>query len=76
MKGNIMRKTMKIAAGVGLTAAAGIASAALPAEATAAFTGLSTNVSDIMTAVWPIVAAVVGGFALIKLFKKGASKAV
>ena len=54
----------------------GVAHAALPTEATAAFTGLSTNVNDILTAIWPIVAAVVGGFALIKLFKKGASRAV
>lgn len=54
----------------------GVAHAALPTEATAAFAGLSTNVTDIFTAIWPILAAVVGGFALIKLFKKGASRAV
>lgn len=54
----------------------GTAHAALPTEATAAFTTLSTSVSDILSAIWPIVAAVVGGFALIKLFKKGANRAV
>jgi len=52
----------------------GSAHAALPTEATAAFTTLSGNVTDILAAVWPIVAAVVGGFTLIKLFKKGAAK--
>lgn len=54
----------------------GVAHAALPTEATAAFTTLGGNVTDIMTAVWPILAAVVGGFALMKLFKKGANRAV
>ena len=53
----------------------GVAHAALPTEATAAFTGLSTNVTDIFTAIWPILATVTGGFVLIKLFKKGANKA-
>lgn len=47
------------------------AHAALPTEATAAFTAVSGNVTDIFAAVWPIVATVVGGFVLIKLFKKG-----
>ena len=59
---------------VGLTVVTTQAQAALPAEATAAFTALSGNVTDIFAAVWPIVAAVVGGFVLIGLFKKGASK--
>lgn len=51
---------------------AGAAQAALPTEATAAFTTVSTSVTDVFAAVWPIIAAVVGGFVLIKLFKKGA----
>ncbi|GAO35794.1 hypothetical protein SCT_1186 [Sulfuricella sp. T08] len=55
---------------------AGSASAALPAEATAAFTSLSGSVTDILAAIWPILAAVTVGFALIKLFKRGTSKAV
>jgi len=61
---------------VGLSTAlvAGSSMAALPTEAASAFTTLSGNVTDILAAVWPIVAAVVGGFTLIKLFKKGASK--
>jgi hypothetical protein len=52
------------------------AHAALPTEATAAFTTLQTNVTDIIAAVWPILASVTGGFALFKLFKRGANKAV
>jgi len=52
------------------------AHAALPTEATAAFSALTGNVSDITTAVWPILASVVGAFALMKLFKKGTSRAI
>jgi hypothetical protein len=50
------------------------AHAALPTEAATAFTTLTGNVTDILAAVWPIVIALVSGFTLIKLFKKGASK--
>jgi hypothetical protein len=52
------------------------AHAALPAAATTALTDLTGNVTDILAAIWPIVALSVGGFALIKLFKKGAARAV
>lgn len=55
---------------------AGLAQAALPTEATAAFTSLTGYVTDIFAAIWPIIGLTVGGFALIKLFKKGASRAV
>ncbi len=61
-------------AGVALAVLSTGAMAALPTEAAGAFTTLSGNVTDILAAIWPIVAAVVGGFTLIKLFKKGASK--
>lgn len=60
---------------VALTASTA-AMAALPAAATDAFEAVETNVTDILGAVWPIVALSVGGFILIKLFKKGANKAV
>lgn len=65
VKGGLVASTM------GLVASA---HAALPTEATSAFTALSGNVTDIFAAIWPIVAAVTGGFVLIALFKKGASK--
>jgi len=62
--------------GVVLASMSASAFAALPAEATAAFATLSGNVTDILAAIWPILALVTGGFALIKLFKKGTNKAV
>lgn len=60
--------------GVALATFVNSAMAALPAEATAAFTTLSGNVTDIFAAIWPIIATVVGGFVLIKLFKRGSNK--
>lgn len=58
-------------AGGALLAFVNNAMAALPTEATAAFTAVSGNVTDIFAAIWPIIATVTGGFVLIKLFKKG-----
>jgi len=52
------------------------AHAALPTEATAAFSTINGNVTDVLAAMWPIVALATGGFILVKLFKKGANKAV
>lgn len=75
------RQLEKQAAKLGLVGAAAVAYvenalAALPTEATNAFSTISGNVTDILAAVWPIVALATGGFILIKLFKKGANKAV
>jgi hypothetical protein len=67
-----MMQKRNLLAGLGLAAVSTVSMAALPTEATAAFTSLSSNVTDILAAVWPIIAAVTGGFVLIKLFKKGA----
>ncbi len=66
-----MQNLKKVVVASALVAAAGVANAALPTEATAAFTAVSGNVTDIFAAIWPIIAAVTGGFVLIKLFKKG-----
>lgn len=52
------------------------AQAALPTEAATAFTTLSGNVTDVLAAVWPIAALATGGFVLLRLFKKGANRAV
>lgn len=73
-----MNKLQTRAAAAGSLVLGSIASAhaALPAEATAAFNTISGNVTDVLAVVWPIVAMVTGGFILIKLFKKGANKAV
>jgi major coat protein len=62
--------------GGGLMIVGQSAHAALPTEATAAFTALSSNVTDILAAVWPIAALATGGFVLLRLFKKGANRAV
>jgi hypothetical protein len=48
--------------------------AALPTEASTAFTTLSGNVTDIIAEVWPILASAVGGFVLFKLFRRGMNK--
>lgn len=78
---SLRRQAEKQAAKLGLVGAAAAifvenAMAALPTEATNAFTAISGNVTDVLAAVWPIVALATGGFILIKLFKKGANKAV
>lgn len=77
MREIVKQQAAKQAARLGLVGAAALAFveqalAALPAEATAAFTTLSGNGTDILTALWPIVATLTGGFVLIKLFKRGA----
>ena len=53
----------KVLSGVGL-GGLGMSSAyaALPTEATAAFTAISGNVTDVLAAMWPIVALATGGF--------------
>jgi len=52
----------------------GIAEAALPAVVGTTITGISTDGLALIDLVWPVVGAIVGGFILIKLFKRGASK--
>lgn len=68
-------KKSKAALAVTLLATAGVASAALPADAQTAIDAVGTFVTDILSAVWPIATALTVGFVGIKLFKKGASKA-
>ena len=53
---------------------ASAAHAALPTEATTAFTTLKTDSESLIAAAWPVVAAVVVGFVLLSLFKRAASK--
>lgn len=50
------------------------AQAALPAAASTALADVSSAVTEILAAVWPIVGAVVTGFVLIKLFRRGTNK--
>lgn len=62
--------------GAAILGASVSAHAELPAAATTAFTSIGTAVTDVLAAVWPIVGLSVAGFGLIKLFKKGAGKAI
>lgn len=73
-----VRKAAKVATAVAAGSAVVVQSAhaALPTEAATAFTTLSGNVTDILAAVWPIAALATGGFVLLRLFKKGANRAV
>lgn len=69
-------KSRNTVVAVAILLAAAAAQAALPTEATAAFNDIKDNVTAVLAILWPIVATMTGGFVLIKLFKKGASKAV
>tara|TARA_B100000287_G_scaffold421719_1_gene462758 strand:+ start:376 stop:612 length:237 start_codon:yes stop_codon:yes gene_type:complete len=60
-----------VAVGTGVSAGA---NAELPAEATAAITTITGNVTDMNAAVWPVIASVVAAMILIKLFKRFSSK--
>ncbi len=78
---HIRAEAQRQAAKLGLVGAAAVAyienaMAALPTEATSAFTAITGNVTDVLAAMWPIVALSTGGFILVKLFKKSANKAV
>lgn len=68
-------KQSKALLAISLLTTAGVASAALPADAQSAIDAVSTFVTDILAAVWPIATALTVGFVGIKLFKKGANKA-
>lgn len=48
--------------------------AALPTDASTALSTVTTFGSDLLTALWPAIGAISGGFVLIKLFKRGINK--
>jgi len=60
----------------GLMSAVGIASAAMPAEVTTAFASISETATGTLALVWPIAVTLTVGFVGLRLFKKGAGKAV
>lgn len=72
---NVMSKGKLFVASL-LTLVAAPVFAAIPTEATAALTALKDDITSMIGLVWPVVIVGVVGFALIKLFKRGASKAV
>lgn len=57
-----------------MLAGIGLAMAELPAVVGTTLTGLQTDGLALVALVWPVVGAIVGGFILIKLFKRGANK--
>ena len=69
------KQNLQAALAAVLVLTAGTASAALPADAQTAIESVSTFVTDILAAIWPIATALTVGFVGIKLFKKGANKA-
>jgi hypothetical protein len=71
-----MREMLKkVGAGLALTfGLVGVAAAELPAAATTAITSIQTDGLAVIDAMWPVIAAIVVGFVIIKLFKRGASK--
>lgn len=71
-----MFKKVSLMVGAALATVSQFAMAALPTAAGDAFTALSGNVTDVLAAVWPIAVISVGGFVLLRLFKKGANRAI
>ncbi|HHX8536076.1 TPA: major coat protein [Vibrio alginolyticus] len=65
----------RAAFGGALLMAASSANAALPEEATQAFSTLASYVTEMLTSTWGIAVPMTVGFIGIKLFKKGANKA-
>jgi uncharacterized membrane protein len=70
-----MRKYLSIAAGATLAFVSGIASAAVPTEASTAVTDLIADAATFIGSLWPLLVAVVVGFIFMKIFKKGVSRA-
>jgi hypothetical protein len=74
----IMQKQNRIALAVASAAAvaSSAANAALPAEVTAAFATQTANWTDMSPLIWGLLALTSGGFMLMKMYKKGANKAI
>lgn len=70
------RKSKSVAVLLTGLAASASASAALPSEIAAAFTALTTDFTDMSSLAWPVIATIVGGFALVTLFKRFVSKSL
>lgn len=66
--------TARAVVGSSLLAGSIAAHAALPTAVTGAFTSLQSDGEALIDLAWPVVVALVGGFILIKLFKRAAGK--
>jgi len=72
-KGNDMFNRLKVKSAALAAASLGFVGSAfadLPSEATGAITAVQTDGLAMISAGWPVVAAITGGLILIKLFKK------
>lgn len=70
-----MKNRLMLALASVLSAVAVPVYAQVPAEASAAVTGLITDAGAFIASLWPLVIAVIVGFIFMKLFKKGVGKA-
>lgn len=61
---------------VSFLASIGLANAALPASATAAFTTLETDTLAMVDLAWPVMVAITVAFILLRVFKRAASSSV
>ncbi|MDT8385160.1 MAG: major coat protein [Gammaproteobacteria bacterium] len=68
-----MKKMKIIVAGILSTASVG-AFAAVPAVVGTTITGMQTDALSVIDLIWPIFAAIVGGFFLFKIVKRGIAK--
>ena len=64
----------KVIAVLGLSSLSGLANAALPTAATDAITSIQTDGVAMIDALWPVLVAILGGFTVMKLFRKGVNK--
>jgi len=71
IKSGVRALSLAVVSGLALV---GQAQAALPASVTTAMTTIQTDGLALIDLAWPVVAALVGGFVLIKLFKRAAAK--
>lgn len=69
-----LNKGLLTAAVAGLTAVSSAASAALPTAATDALTTVQGSVTEVESAVWPVIGAVIVAGITIKLVKRFSSK--
>jgi hypothetical protein len=70
-----MKKLHTLASVLALSAFSAASFAEVPAAATSAFTAVQTDGLALIDAGWPVLTAIVGGFVVIKLFKKIVNKA-
>lgn len=74
LKNLAVQNAVRTGSGVIALGASAASFAELPAPATAAITSISGSVTEMETAVWPVIGAVVLAMIIIKLFKRFTAK--